>query len=560
MLARLSIRDIVLIDTIDLDFGAGFTVLTGETGAGKSILLDAFALALGGRGDAGLVRSGCEQGQVSAVFDLPGEHPALARAKEAGLDTDGAFILRRVQSGDGRSRAFINDQPVSVQLLRDVGALLVEIHGQHDERALVDAAIHRDIVDSFGGLAKQAASVRAAHAKMIDARDAYETARAELEEARRDADFLTHACEEIDALAPQAGEEEALAERRQQMMAAEKIAGDLNEALDAVSGSTSPTAHIASVLRKLERRSGSEEAILAPVVEGLSQALQAIEVAREAAEGAIRDSAFDARELEEIEERLFALRGLARKHNVQVADLPGLREGLHGKVAALEAGEARLVELDKARSTTVEAYTKAATALSEARGKAAAKLDQAVNTELPALKLERARFFTEIETVSPERGGPSGIDQLTFHVQTNPGSQPGPLMKIASGGELSRFLLALKVALAGRGGAPTLVFDEIDTAVSGAVSQAIGERLKKLAGDVQVLSVTHAPQVAARADSHFLIGKREADGGKRVVTNVSRLEDAARGEEVARMLAGATVTEEARAAAQRLMHETGQGA
>ena len=556
-LARLSIRDIVLIDAIDLDFGDGFTVLTGETGAGKSILLDAFALALGARGDASLVRPGTEQGQVTAVFDLAPDHAAMQKAREAGFDTDGGLILRRVQSADGRTRAFLNDQPVSVQLLREIGAELVEIHGQHDERALVDPATHRGFVDSFGGLAGEVTAVRAAHARMQSAQTACEDAAGELEAARRDADFLTHACNEIDALDPQPGEEETLAERRQRLMAAEKVAGDLNEALEAVGGSNAPTAHMASVLRKLERRGEETRAILDPVVQGLSRALEAIEEARLASEAAIRDSAFDPADLEQIEERLFALRGLARKHSVQVHDLPALKDRLHGKRDALEAGEARLVALEKEKAASVETYRKAAVALSAKRRAAAEKLDAAVNAELPELKLERARFFTEIETADGAQGGASGIDQIVFHVQTNPGSMPGPLMKVASGGELARFLLALKVALAGRGGAPTLVFDEIDTAVSGAVSQAIGARLERLAGSVQVLAVTHAPQVAARASHHFLIGKSEADGGKRVVTDVSRLDDHSRGEEVARMLAGATVTDEARAAARRLMHDTG---
>lgn len=316
---------------------------------------------------------------------------------------------------------------------------------------------------------------------------------------------------------------------------------------------------IASVLRKLERRGPETRAILDPVIAALSQALEAIEEAHTAADAAIRESAFDPALLEGIEERLFALRGLARKHNVQVHDLPALKESLHAKLAALEEGEARLAQLEKESQAAREKFRAGAEALSAARRAASEKLDEAVNAELPALKLERARFFTRIDTVPADEGGPWGIDHVTFNVQTNPGAQPGALMKIASGGELSRFLLALKVALAGRGGAPTLVFDEIDTAVSGAVSQAIGQRLEQLSRTVQVLSVTHAPQVAARAAHHFLIGKAAVEDGKRVVTDVSRLDDARRGEEVARMLAGATITDEARAAARRLMHETGSG-
>lgn len=341
---------------------------------------------------------------MTAVFDLPAGHAALEKAREAGFEADGGLILRRVQSADGRTRAFLNDQPVSVQLLRDIGAELVEIHGQHDERALVDPAIHRSIVDSFGGLSAQAGEVRAAHAAMQAAARAFEEAREALESARRDADFLSHACAEIDTLDPRPGEEEELAEQRQKLMGAEKIADDLKEALDAVGGHNAPTAHIASVLRKLERRGPETRAILDPVIAALSQALEAIEEAHTAADAAIRESAFDPALLEGIEERLFALRGLARKHNVQVHDLPALKESLHAKLAALEEGEARLAQLEKESQAAREKFRAGAEALSAARRAASEKLDEAVNAELPALKLERARFFTRDRYRARRRG------------------------------------------------------------------------------------------------------------------------------------------------------------
>ncbi len=555
MLARLSIRDIVLIDAIDLDFAERFTVLTGETGAGKSILLDAFALALGGRGDASLVRSGAEQGQVTAVFELEPGHPALKRLADDGLAVEPPLILRRVQSADGRSRAFVNDQPVSVQLLRELGHMLVEIHGQHDERALVDTATHRAIVDAYGGHGGDVAEVRAAHAAAQAAIRACADAEAGLATARRDAEFLEHASGELDRMDPQAGEEEALADRRQALMAAEKVADDLNDAHEAVAGPEAPTAGISAVLRKLERRGPETEALLGPLLGALGEALEAIDRAREQAEAALATAAFEPRELEEIEERLFALRGLARKHDVTVAELPALKVRLAETLTALADGEARLAALADERDAAQARYEAKALALSKKRQAAAGKLDAAVGRELPDLKLERARFFTEIETGEAASGGAEGIDRVVFHVQTNPGSTPGPLMKVASGGELSRFLLALKVAVAGRGGAPTLVFDEIDAAMSGAVSGAIGGRLARLADEVQVLAVTHAPQVAARAAQHLLIGKAPVDGGKRVVTDVIVLDDDGRGEEVARMLAGASVTDEARAAARALMSD-----
>jgi len=554
VLVQLAIRDIVLIDRLDLAGATGLTALTGETGAGKSILLDAFALALGARGDGALVRHGEPQGQVTAVFDLPAGHPARALAEAAGLSTEGDLILRRVQMADGRTRAFINDQPASVQVLRAVGAALVEIHGQHDERALVDAAHHRALVDAFGGLEDEAAALAGLHEDWRQAEAEAEAHAARVAAAAREADYLRHAAEELSRLAPEAGEEEALAARRQAMMGAEKVAADLNEAQEAVGGVQSPVPVLAGMMRRLERRAQQAPALIEPVVKALDSALTALDEVQSALEAALRTADFDPRDLERIEERLFALRAAARKHHTQVEALPALAERLRADLEALEGGEQRLGALRAMCAERRKLFETAARALSLRRVKAAAALDGAVNAELPPLKLERARFSTQI--ISDGEGGPHGFDRVEFHVETNPGTRPGPLMKVASGGELSRFLLALKVVLADRGSAPTLIFDEeIDTGVGGAVADAIGQRLNRLSRGVQVLAVTHAPQVAARAATHLLITKEMLSGGSRVATRIFRLDAQARREEIARMLSGETITAEARAAAERLMAE-----
>ncbi|WP_414473649.1 DNA repair protein RecN [Microvirga sp. M2] len=553
MLIQLAIRDIVLIDRLELHFHQGLSVLTGETGAGKSILLDAFALALGGRGDGSLVRHGESQGQVTAVFDCPVDHPARRIAREAEIDVDGDLILRRIQVADGRTRAFVNDQPVSVQVLRAIGATLVEIHGQHDDRALVDPVSHRAILDAFGGLSDELQAVGEAARRVREARTALQEHRSRIEKARKEADFLRHAVEELTTLNPLAGEEEALAERRVVMMQSEKVAQDLSEAFEAVAGHSSPIPELSAAVRKLERRSAQAPALVEPSVKALDAALVAIDEARAALEEAIRATEYDPRELEQTEERLFALRAAARKYDVPADDLAALRQRFEGDVAAIDAGEERLATLEKALKEADRAYLAAARKLSEGRRKAAQSLDAAVQAELPPLKLERARFITDIQTDEDSRD-PAGFERVEFWAQTNPGTRPGPLMKVASGGELSRFMLALKVVLADKGSAPTLVFDEIDTGVGGAVADAIGQRLARLAKRVQVMAVTHAPQVAARASSHFLIAKEGIVGAEdRVATRVIPLDAAPRREEIARMLAGATITEEARAAAARLL-------
>jgi DNA repair protein RecN (Recombination protein N) len=552
MLARLSIRDIVLIERLDIDFLKGLAVLTGETGAGKSILLDAFALALGGRGDASLVRHGAEQGQVTAVFDVPKKHPANAILRDNGLDDSGEMILRRVQLADGRTRAFLNDQAISVQTLKAVGATLVEIHGQHDERALVDTSTHRRLLDAFASLEKDVAAIEGLWEARRTARAALDEHRAGMERAAREADYLRHASEELTKLNPEEGEETALAERRAVMMQGEKIAEDLRDAQAAVGGPQSPVSALAAAVRRLERRAASAPALIEPAVKAMDAAINALEEADQHLNAALLAADFDPLELERIEERLFALRGAARKYSTPVDGLAALAKRYASDIALIDAGADQLKVLEKSVAAADKAYDAAAQKLSAARNKAADKLNKAVNAELAPLKLERAKFSTQVES-DPGSPGPQGFDRVEFWVQTNPGTKPGPLMKVASGGELSRFLLALKVVLSDRGSAPTLVFDEIDTGVGGAVADAIGARLARLAEKVQVMAVTHAPQVAARADQHLLISKDALDKGKRVATRVATLANDHRREEIARMLAGAEITAEARAAAERLL-------
>jgi len=551
MLARLSIRDIVLIDRLDIDFGSGLAALTGETGAGKSILLDAFALALGARGDTAMVREGAEQGQVIAAFDLANDHPArrLLAENDLGGDDD-ALIVRRVQFADGRTRAFINDQPVSVQVLRALGAALVEIHGQHDERAFVDATTHRALLDAYGDLEGDAAVA----ARLWDERRARESAvaahRAEVERLSREAEWLRHAVDELTRLAPETGEETMLAARRTAMMQAERVAEDLRATHDNVSGPQSPVPALSTAVRRLERRAAQAPALIEPVVKALDAALTALDDASNHLERALQVANYDPDELERIEERLFALRAAGRKHNVQVDELAALGRRYQSDLTLIDASAERLAVLEQEARAAAARYREAAEELSAARRSAGQKLDKAVNAELKPLKLERAQFSTQIDS---EGEGPNGLDRVEFWVRTNPGTRPGPLMKVASGGELARFLLALKVVLADRGSAPTLIFDEIDTGVGGAVADAIGVRLARLASGVQVIAVTHAPQVAARADRHYLITKDALSKGKRVATRVAELEAERRREEIARMLAGAEITAEARAAAERLI-------
>lgn len=613
MLVSLSIRNIVLIEALDLAFGPGLSILTGETGAGKSILLDAFALALGARGDGGLVRHGASQGQVVARFELAAHHPVFGKAEHLGLvlaeagdaavfDHPCDLILRRVQMEDGRTKAFVNDQPVSLQALRQLGCLLVEIHGQHDDRALMDVATHRALVDGFGGHMDGVEATRLAwkHWRALDS--ALGEARESLQKARREEDFLRHAAAELTALAPEVGEEEALAMRRVALMQGEKVAGDLREALEEIAGERAPYPRFAAALRQLERRRAQAPTLLEAPIAALDGALAALDQAQAALEAALDACQFEPSALEACEERLFALRAAARKYHCTADALPQKRAEFLAALEALDHDGTALAALEAHTRDALGAYHACAKALSLARANACAALEEAVMAELAPLKLERARFL--VQRVSDETAiSADGYDTLEFWVMTNPGTRPGPMMKTASGGELARFMLALKVALADRGSAPTLVFDEIDTGVGGAVADAIGERLARLASRVQVLAVTHAPQVAAKAGSHLRIlkaesapqqhgkagqealvpaaetksepkptrGKRksqargegEADAifapsmHGRLTTQVHVLHEEARLEEIARMLSGATITDEARAQASRLLRKEG---
>ncbi|WP_256751117.1 DNA repair protein RecN [Mesorhizobium sp. Mes31] len=552
MLSRLSIRDIVLIEKLDIDFAPGLSVLTGETGAGKSILLDALSLALGARGDASLVRHGAAQGQVIAVFDVPRNHPARALLADNAIEDDGDIILRRLQTADGRTRVFVNDQPSSVTLMRDVGRALVEIHGQHDERALVDPGAHREVLDAFGGHLGAVRSTGEAWRHWRACEQELSRHSAKVAAAAREADYLRAAVAELTKLDPQPGEETDLAELRASMMRAEKIASEIHDAQDVLSGPSSPLPQLASLLRRLQRKVTEAPGLLDDVVKSLDEAMLSLDAAQSGVEAALRATEYDPQRLEKAEERLFSLRAASRKHSVAVDDLAQLRDTMSADLADLDAGEERLHGLEKQAAAARETYDIAAAQLSSLRHAAAAGLTKAVMAELPALKLERAAFIVEMKS-EPESRMEEGIDQIEFWVRTNPGTRPGPMMKVASGGELSRFLLALKVALADRGSAPTLVFDEIDTGVGGAVADAIGQRLARLSKRVQVLSVTHAPQVAARAATHFLISK--SGSADRVATGIAEMDRPARQEEIARMLAGATITDEARAAAERLLRE-----
>ncbi|WP_447760640.1 DNA repair protein RecN [Sphingopyxis panaciterrae] len=557
MLTALSIANIVLIERLDLDFEAGLGVLTGETGAGKSILLDALGLALGMRADSALVRQGSGQAQVTASFAPPAPDTplgALLAANEIGLDAGEPLLIRRTLKADGGSRAFLNDQPCSAALLREVGAHLVEIHGQHDDRGLLAPAGHRALLDSYARA--DTAAVAQAHAAWRGAEARLAAARAALDEAARDRDWLTHCVAELQALNPQPGEDAELAEARAAMQKGEKIAGDLGTILEAFEGSDSGPALLRGAARRLDRLAG-DHPLLAEALAGLDRAIIEADEAETKLHQAARAMEYDPDRLEATETRLFELRAMARKHNVQPDELATLAGDLAARLDAIEGGSTGLAKLEAALAETAAAYTHAATALSDLRTKAAARLDTAVAGELTPLKLDAARFRTLVERLPAERWGAEGIDRVEFLISTNPGAPFAPLAKIASGGELSRFILALKVALAEEGGADTIIFDEIDRGVGGAVASAIGERLARLAkgtGDgtgKQLLAVTHSPQVAAKGAAHFVIAK--SSEGVVTRTSVRELDAAGRREEIARMLSGAEVTEEARAQAERLL-------
>lgn len=551
MLSSLSIRDVVLIDKLDLAFEPGIVTLTGETGAGKSILLDALGLALGARAEASVVRTGAERASVTAVFEIAADHPARALAAEQGLEVEGDLILRRVVGSDGRSRAFVNDQPGSVTLLRQLGAMLVEIHGQFDTQGLMDAATHRAALDAFGGNLPLAMEVAAAHARWRAAAEAETAARAERDRAASDADFMRHALAELDALKPQPGEEQQLAEKRALLASGEKLAEALRAAMEELGAQKGVEGALRAAQRQLER--------LAPRMEGrLDAALAALErAAVEAADATAEVDALargidlDPAALERTEERLFALKALARKHRVEVDALAALRESLAARLASIDDGAGVLKRLAAATQTARAEYADRAAALSKARTLASGALDAAVAKELPPLRLDKARFRTRLEPLAEADWSAGGRERVVFEVATNPGAEPGPLARIASGGELARFMLALKAVLARGDDGRTLVFDELDSGVGGATAAAVGDRLAKLGRSLQVLVVTHSPQVAARGMQHLRVSKRM--DRQRAVTQVERLDGEARREEIARMLSGATVTDAARAAADALL-------
>ena len=554
MLAQLSIRDIVLIERLDIEFSSGLSVLTGETGAGKSILLDSLALALGGRGEGGLVRNTVGEGSVTAIFEPRDSHPVHKILLDNGISTSDGLILRRVQKKDGKTRAFINDEPVSVGLMKQIGSQLVEIHGQHDDRAMLDASTHRNLLDAHGGLEAQASMTGNAWRAWKETEGKLHRLKAEVEEAQREADYLRSSSEELKLLAPETGEETKLADQRQKMMKVEQVATDLAEANKTLSGNGSPVTTIANLARRLERKREQAPELIDETLEHLDFALSGLYAAQNSLETAFHETHFDPQELENSEERLFALRAAARKYNVAVENLPDMAVRMADNLAMLEDGEDRLSKLNSEAKALKEEFFRLANDLSEKRKEAGEVLASTVMKELPALKLELAKFIVHQEA-NEANAGPSGIDALEFWVQTNPGSNPGAMRKVASGGELSRFMLALKVALADRGSAPTLVFDEIDAGVGGAVADAIGRRLARLSDTVQVLSVTHAPQVAAKASGHYLIAKSAVNGSERVATAVTPIVDDVRLEEIARMLSGASVTDEARAAAKKLINQ-----
>lgn len=559
MLTALSIRDVVLIERLDLHFNAGLTVLTGETGAGKSILLDSLGLALGARAESGLVRAGAEQASVTACFSPPPGHPALDLLAEQGVVLEDELVVRRVVSRDGRSRATVNDQPVGVALLRRAGALLVEVQGQGDQIGLADPAVHARLLDAYGVPPKVRAAVGQSWRAWRDAAAALDAARTAIAEAQREEDWLRHAVDELTTLAPAEGEEEQLAAERQRLQGgerrAEAIAAALSEIAPRDRRNSGPASSLRSASRALQKlitpQQPDADNPAQPAMAALERAEEALAEAETLLSRLANEVDSDPRLLEAAEERLFSLRAAARKHQTAVSELPAFLIRLRGRLAALDTGSAEIASLEAAADAARQAYAAAAAAQSTARHAAAGRLQDAVTSELPPLRLDKARFVVDVQPLDEARWNASGADAVRFLIATNPGQTPGALDKIASGGELSRLMLALKVVLVSGGSVPTLVFDEVDSGVGGATAAAVGDRLARVADRVQVLVVTHSPQVAARGAAHLRVAK-QARGG-RAETMVLPLDLAARREEIARMLAGETVTEAARAAADSLL-------
>ena len=545
MLTGLDIRDMLIIDRLELAFQPGLNVLTGETGAGKSILLDALGFVLGWRGRAELVRSGADQGEVTAWFDLAADHPAQAVLEEAGFSASDELILRRVNSRDGRKTAYVNDRRASGDLLRALSDRLVELHGQHDDRGLLNPRGHRTLLDAFAGLDLE--PVRTAWRKRAEAARALEGARASINAFRAEEDFLRHAVAELDALSPEPGEDAVLDARRRLMQGAERIRDDVGKAQEALSGQGAE-GRMLDALRWLEGAGEAAEGALDGPLAALNRALVELGEAQEGVETALNVLAFDPRELEATEERLFAVRGLARKHGTLPDDLRGFADDLREKLTALDHSAQDIIALEANLAATDAEYAEAALTLSDRRREAAAQLDQAMTKELAPLKMDRAIFSTTLTEAEP---GPDGIDQVAFQVATNPGAPAGPLNKIASGGELSRFLLALKVCLTRENRGMTMIFDEIDRGVGGATADAVGRRLASLAAEGQVLVVTHSPQVAALGGHHWRVEKQIT--GAQTTSTVTPLDPTARVDEIARMLSGDKITDAAKDAARALL-------
>jgi DNA repair protein RecN (Recombination protein N) len=553
MLIRLSIRDVVLIDRLDMVFGQGLSVLTGETGAGKSILLDSLGLALGDRADSGKVRAGADQLSVTAEFDLPSGHPAYGILKENDFSFENEpLLIRRTVSKDGRSRAYVNDQAISIGLLRTLGESLVEIHGQFDSHGMMNPATHLPVLDAYGATAKTVRHCKDAYRSWNQAAKALRQAEQDLASAQAEEEILRQAEQDLAALDPRVGQEQEYAERRSLLMNGEKLAEGLNAALQAMdTGGGGVEATLRAAQRALERVVPMAPSALQPVLEALDRAAVEAAEAHNQLDRAASDVELDPQALESVEERLFALRAQARKHGVDCDSLPDILAELRRRLRALDDGGNDLITLAKAEQAAKATYIETARKLSKARKAAAKTLDSNVSKELPPLKLERARFVTQIEELPESQWGADGLDKVAFEVATNPGSAPGPLGKIASGGELSRFMLALKVVLASASPIPTLVFDEVDAGIGGATAAAVGERLCALAGTLQVLVVTHSPQVAAKGTHHWQVSKSVRKGV--TSTSIGSLTQEQRLEEVARMLAGETITAEARAAAAALL-------
>jgi DNA repair protein RecN (Recombination protein N) len=552
MLLGLHIRDIVLIDRLDLAFRSGLCVLTGETGAGKSILLDALGLALGKRAEGGLVRAGARQAAVSAEFAVGRNHPAHAILRDAGLDGDGeAIVLRRLVGADGRSRAFVNDEPASVGLLRELGDSLVEIQGQFDQRGLLDPANHRMILDAFAEHTISPAELSRSWHSWREARQREEEASRLVAASRDEEDLLRHHLAELDSLAPEAGGEDQLAARRTLLQSAERLAEALNEAISELDGKAGVQAALARAARRLERARDRAQGLLDDALAATERAGAETAEALAVLETTARQLELDPRELEKVEERLFALRALARKHQVAVVDLPQLRERMAARLAEIETGVESIDHLVRAAAEARARFIAYAEAVSRGRAAAAARLDSAVAAELGPLRLEKARFRTVLTPLGEADWGEHGCERVHFEVATNPGAAFGPLARIASGGELSRFMLALKLVLAGTSSVPTLIFDEVDSGIGGAVAAAVGERLQRLGTSLQILVVTHSPQVAARGAYHWRVAKSLA--AREMITRVEELDEDTRQEEIARMLSGRDITAEARAAAASLI-------